>query len=39
MSWNFESIQIVTTLMTTLKSKLWEQDVVNAVYQHLLYED
>jgi hypothetical protein len=34
MRWNFESIQNVTTLITKLKSKLWEQDVVNAVYRH-----
>jgi hypothetical protein len=34
MRWNFESIQNVTTLMTKIKSNLWERDVVNAVYQH-----
>jgi hypothetical protein len=34
MRWNLDSVQNVVTLMTKIKSNRWEQDVVDAVYQH-----
>jgi thermostable 8-oxoguanine DNA glycosylase len=34
MRWNTETGQYIITLLTKLKSNLWEQDVVKAVYSH-----
>jgi hypothetical protein len=33
MRWNVETVQNIATLTSKLKSKRWDKDVVNAVYE------